>query len=430
MRIIQLTPGTGNFYCGSCLRDNTLVRGLRARGHDAIMVPLYLPHVLDEPAESAGVPIFLSGISVFLDQKYPKLRRPAWLDRVLSSPRLLKRAANLAGMTSAKDLGESTVSMLKGKDGCQANELDRLIEWLRTQPKPDIFCLSNSLLSGLALRLKEEFRVPVVSSFQGEDSFLDALFEPYRKKSWELLAARCAEVDHFISVSRYFASEMKRRLGLSGDIVSIAYPGIAADEFSVAAEPPSPSAIGYLARMHHAKGLGTLVDAFIELKKRNRVPDFRLRIAGAMTNTDTRFVDSLRDKLSSRGLLASVDFLPNISREAKHEFFRTLSVFSVPATYGEAFGFYVLESLAAGVPVVQPRHAAFPEILEQTGGGLLCEPDDVASLADKLESLLLDAPRARALGAKGRAAVREKFTIEQMITSTEENLSDVVARKR
>jgi len=166
------------------------------------------------------------------------------------------------------------------------------------------------------------------------------------------------------------------------------------------------------------------------LKKRNRVPDFRLRIAGAMTNTDTRFVDSLRDKLSSRGLLASVDFLPNISREAKHEFFRTLSVFSVPATYGEAFGFYVLESLAAGVPVVQPRHAAFPEILEQTGGGLLCEPDDVASLADKLESLLLDAPRARALGAKGRAAVREKFTIEQMITSTEENLSDVVARKR
>lgn len=429
MRIIQLTPGTGNFHCGSCLRDNTLVRGLRARGHDAIMVPLYLPHVLDEPAESEGVPIFLSGLSVFLDQKLPKLRRPAWLDRALSSPALLRQVAKFAGMTSAKDLGESTVSMLKGKDGCQANELNRLIEWLRSQPRPDIFCLSNSLLAGLSLRLKEEFRVPVVSSFQGEDSFLDALPEPYRRDSWNLLAARCTEVDHFISVSRYFAEEMKRRLGLADSRVSIAYPGIAVEEFSSAGEPPLPPAIGYLARMHHAKGLGTLVEAFIELKKRGRVANLRLRIAGAMTNTDERYVASLRARLSSDGVLDSVDFLPNISREAKRDFFRTLSVFSVPATYGEAFGFYLLESLAAGVPFVQPRHAAFTEIADETGGGVLCEPDNASSLAASLESLLLDPQRARELGAKGRDAVREKFTIEQMIATAEKILSDVVARK-
>ena len=47
MRILHLTPGTGSFHCGSCLRDNALVKALRARGHDAMMVPLYLPLVTD-----------------------------------------------------------------------------------------------------------------------------------------------------------------------------------------------------------------------------------------------------------------------------------------------------------------------------------------------------------------------------------------------
>jgi chorismate-pyruvate lyase len=47
MRIIQLTPGTGSFYCGTCLRDNALVAELRRQGHDALLVPLYLPPALD-----------------------------------------------------------------------------------------------------------------------------------------------------------------------------------------------------------------------------------------------------------------------------------------------------------------------------------------------------------------------------------------------
>ena len=54
MRILQLTPGTGDFLCGSCLRDNALVMGLRDRGHDALIAPLYLPFALEEGAADAG----------------------------------------------------------------------------------------------------------------------------------------------------------------------------------------------------------------------------------------------------------------------------------------------------------------------------------------------------------------------------------------
>ena len=411
MRIIQLTPGTGNYHCGSCLHDNSLVRALRSRGHDVLMVPLYLPHMTDEASETAGTPIFLGGISVFLEQKYPAFRRmPDWLNRLLSSPALLRFASGFAGMTSARDLGESAVSMLQGSECRQAGEVERLIAWLRTQPRPDVICLSNSLLGGLALRLREEFRVPVVCTLQGEDSFLDSLPEPYRKQSWELLARRCADIDHFVAVSHYFAGVMSRRLALAPERVTVIHPGIAAENFPPAAVPPDPPAIGFLARMHPGKGLGTLVDAFLQLG----MPGVQLRIAGAMTGQDGRFVRSLQKRLPG-----DVEFLPNLDLPAKREFLSGLTVLSVPATYGEALGLYVLEAWAAGVPVVQPRHGAFPELVEQTGGGLLCAPDDPAALAASLRQVLGDPAAGRRMGEAGRRAVQSDFSTDAMARKIE-----------
>ena len=419
MRILQLTPGTGNYYCGSCLRDNSLVRSLRARGHDVLMVPLYLPHVTDEPSESAGTPIFLGGISVFLEQKFPALRRmPGWLNRLLSSPALLRQCSRLAGMTSGSDLGESTVSMLAGAQSRQAGEVERLVAWLRTQPRPDVICLSNSLLSGLARPLKQEFRAPIVCAMQGEDSFLESLPEPYRRQSWDLLAQRCADIDHFTPVSRYHGDLMCGRLGIPSERATVLYPGLAFETFPPAAPPapPEPPVIGYLARMNRGKGLATLAEAFLQLG----MPNVRLRIAGASTSHDERFVRSLRERLPG-----NVEFFPNLDHAAKHDFLRGLTLFSVPATYGEAFGLYLLEAWAAGVPVVQPRHGAFPELVEKTGGGLLCDPDDPAALAAALRWLLNDPALARRMGEAGRQAVAADFNIDATTRKLETLLQHV-----
>ena len=86
----------------------------------------------------------------------------------------------------------------------------------------------------------------------------------------------------------------------------------------------------------------------------------------------------------------------------------------MPATHGEDFGLYVIEAMASGVPVVQPDHGAFPELIDLTGGGTLCAPDDPAALAGALGDLLSDPARLRALGARGREAVLERFTIPRM----------------
>jgi glycosyltransferase involved in cell wall biosynthesis len=417
MRIVQITPGAGGMYCGNCFRDNALVRALRSLGHETLMIPLYLPMTLDEEDQSAGTPIFFGGINVYLGQKSALFRNmPSWLHNVLSSPKLLKWAAGRAAKTKAEDVGELTLSMLRGEEGNQARELEGFIAWLKDQPKPDLICLSNALLAGMVRKLKAELNVPVIVMLQGEDSFLDSLPEDIRGIVWQTLAERCAEVDYFIAPSQYFGELMRRRLALPQDRLAVVWNGINLEGYPA---PDSLSAqntptLGYFARMCREKGLHTLVEAFILLRKNNRVPNLRLRVGGGCGPSDEIFLDELRSKLSAEGLLEAVEFRPNVSREEKIQFFSGLTAFSVPALYGEAFGLYVIEAMAAGLPVVQPRTASFPELVAATGGGILCEPGSAAALAEALELLLSDPARARALGEKARDAVRQSFTVHAM----------------
>ena len=415
MRIVQLTPGTGNFYCGSCLRDNALVAALRKQNHDAVLLPMYLPHWVDEPSVVENAPLFFGGINVYLQQKSSVFRRtPAWLDRWLDAPALLNRAASQAGMTTARDLGDLTLSMLLGENGRQAKELDKVIAWLaKEENRPDVVSLSNLLLIGLARRIRQELNIHVVCSLQGEDTFLDAL--PGAARCWEVMSERAADVSLFVAVSRYYGEVMTRRLGLAAHRVQVIHNGINLDGFAPAPEgPPATPVIGYLARMHPSKGLDSLVQAFIQIKARNRIPYVRLRIAGGETADDKRFVIKLQKQLAAAHCAELVDFLPNLDRPAKQAFLQTLSVLSVPATYGESFGLYVLEALACGVPVVQPEHAAFPELIEATGGGFLYKPGTPEALALALEEALAQPAKLAEMGRLGRQRVQENFTSEIM----------------
>ena len=423
MTIVQLTPGAGAMYCGNCLRDNALVAELRRQGHEVTMVPLYLPLTLDEEDQSAGTPVFFGGISVYLEQKSALFRRaPNWFRRLLASDGMLRWAAGRAAKTRAADTGDLMLSMLRGEQGNQAAELDELLAWLKRHAKPDVVCISNALLLGMARRLKAELQTKVVCTLQGEDSFLNALPESHRAEAWRLLVERAADVDLFIAPSRYFAELMSERLGLKPERVRVIHNGLNLDAYTGPKEAQRESrltqnaapVLGYLARMCPEKGLDTLVEAFIHVKRRERVPRLKLHIAGSCGPGDEAFVKSLRQRLAEAGYIGETAFSSNLSRAEKIGLLESLSVFSVPARYGEAYGLYVIEAMAAGVPVVQPRTASFPELIEASGGGVLCEPGDAKALADAIESLLLELERARALGEAGRRAVFERFSIEAM----------------
>ncbi len=435
MNLVQITPGAGGMYCGNCLRDNALVTELRRLGHTALMVPLYLPLTVDEPDQTAGTPVFFGGVNVYLDQKVPWFRHaPAALRRLLTAPWILRHAAGRAASTQAKDVADLTISMLRGEEGNQRRDLENLSAWLATQPRPDVVLLSNALLIGLARSLGRNLRARVVCNLQGEDGFLDAMPEPFRTQAWQTLAERAKDVDLFLAPSRYFAELMGRRLNLGAERIAVVPNGIQLEGYPAPADsPPDPGAaavseaagapagtgeraptIGYLARMCPFKGLDLLVEAFLELRRRSATHAVRLCVAGGCLPADEPFVRSLQQRVAQAGAEADVAFHPNLDRAAKVSMLRSLTVFSVPAVYSEAFGLYLLEAMAAGIPVVQPRSSAFPELIEATGGGVLCEPGNARSLADALESLLLDPERRRALARAGHTAVWRDFSARRM----------------
>jgi glycosyltransferase involved in cell wall biosynthesis len=416
MKIVHIVPGSGDtFYCQNCLRDGSLIASLRARGHDIIVVPMYLPLFTDRPDVTGDSPVFYGAVSIYLKEKFPLLRRmPRKIKSFLDSPGVLEYAARKARSTRARGLERMTISVLQGEDGRQAAELEHLVQWLSAETKPDIVHLSNALLAGLARRIKQELHVPVVCSLQDEDSWVDAMEPDDRKRVWEIMARKAADVEAFAAVSGAYAVRMAEKLAIPEQRLHVVHIGIRPDEYPPARMDFSPPTVGFLSRLSPSLGLDTLARAFMLLKKEPRLKDLRLAAMGGTLGDDVRYLRHLTEVFRTNGHLQDVALLPEFGRAHRLEFLRSLSVLSVPVPQGEAFGMYLLEAMACGVPVVQPRVGAFPEIVEKTGAGLLYEPNDPETLALTLETLLLDPPRARALGAKGPDGVARHFNIATM----------------
>lgn len=409
MRIAQLIPGSGEtFYCQNCVRDGGLTRAMSRRGEDALVVPLYLPL-----AQAGDTPIFFGGVNVFLQQKSALFRHtPRWLDRWLDSPRLLNWAARRSGMTSARILGETTLSMLRGAHGRQVKELRRLIDWLQRNHRPDVVVLSNALLAGMAREIRRRLGCRVVCLLEDEHEFLDNLVRPYRDQAWQAMTDCGADIDAFVAVSEYYAGWMSQRLALSAGRVRVMHTGLDWDGYAPADEAPAEPVIGFLSRQCADKGLDLLVEAFVRLAKDR--PTLRLRVAGGMLPEDADFVREQQRRLAQAGLAARAEFLPNLDQAGRVQFMQTLSVLSVPVRKAEAFGLYIVEANACGVPVVQPRSGAHPEVLNLTGGGVVIEPENVDALANALAALLDDPKRSRQVGLAARDKAAAYFTIERM----------------
>ena len=420
MRILSFTGGAGSMYCGSCLRDNALAAELLRRGHDVVLTPVYTPTKTDEENVS-GAQVFFGGISVFLEQHSALFRHtPRFIDKLWDSSWALRLATRRSIKVDAKSLGEMTVSMLKGSRGFQAKEIDKLLEWLRTEKQFDVINLPYSLLLGLAEPLKRELKAPVVCTLQGDDLFLDQLGEPHRAESMRLIAELSEHVDAFLAVSQYYFDYMPGYLGVPASKMRLGRLGIKTEDFSTRRERPAgPFTVGYFARVAPEKGLHVLVEAYKRLRKRSGSEGSRLLAAGYLPPEYQEYLDDARRSLESAGLGREFEYRGEVDRAAKIAFFHELDVLSVPTTYKEPKGLFLMEALASGVPAVQPRRGAFPEIIENTGGGLIVEADDPDALADGILALKQEPVLAASLGKAGSIGVRQHYTVERMTEQVE-----------
>lgn len=414
-------------YCGSCLRDNAMATELIARGHDVMLLPVYTPTFTDEPNVSRDH-VVLGGISAYLEQYVPLFRRtPRWLDRLWDSKTVLSLASRRSISTNPQMLGEMTVSVLKGEHGFQRKEVDKLLEWLRHETPPDVINLPYTLLLGLAKPLKQQLNVPIVCTLQGEDLFLDGLQEPYRGEALDLIREQIDHVDSFLSVSEYYARFMPGYLGIPAEKIRVVPLGINPRGFELRERDRSgPFTIGFLGRVAPEKGLHVLAEAYRILRKSGDLPDARLEAAGYMAADCKPYLEKIQKRLKDAGLDGEFHYRGVIDRAEKIGFLRKLDVMSLPATYDEPKGVSLLEAMACGVPLVQPRRGAFTEIVENTGGGLLVQPDDPESLAEGILKVVKDKRLAEELSANGFRGVREQYTAANMADRVLEAYESVI----
>jgi len=389
MKILHIIPGSGgSFYCGNCMRDSKYVPALKALGHDVVKLPMYLP-LFANVEEENDTPVFYGAISIYLKQLYPVFRKaPKWVDSLLNAKPLLKLAAKYSGSTDAKGLEDMTISMLMGEAGQQSEELERMVDWIVNHYKPDVIHLSNALLLGLAPTIKRRLDTVLICSLQDEDVWVDVMEPQFRDRVWGLMQKAVEYVDGFVAVSDYYAARMKESMKIPQEKLTSIHIGVdPADYFPHPIENKKRT-IGFVSRMCHDNGLDILVDAFIGLKKREGFEDVTLMITGGSTALDNKYLNNLKALLKKNSLQDQVHFHEDFSAEGLKYFYEKVMVLSVPVRNGEAFGIYLLESMASGVPVIQPALGAFPEIINLSGGGIVYQPNEPAALTQALSDTL------------------------------------------
>ena len=426
MKVAYVTPGSGlKFYCQNCFRDIALLHSLTGLGHDVVKIPMYLPSGLNNIKNVVETPVFYGAINVFLKEKLPFYRHsPEWMERLLDSPFLLSLAAKKSGSTRPTGLEEMTLSMLQGETGHQASELDHLIQYLKNEVAPDVVHLSNALLLGLAHRLKNDLGAGVVCSLQDENEWVDLMDQHYQSQVWNLMAEKAADVDLFVTASQFYSNQSQKQLKIPADKIKVIYGGIDFNGYEKSTLPFDPPVIGYLCRMSEYFGLGILVDAFLELKKDTRFKNLKLHLTGGYSSDDKPFLNRLMKKISEHGFAKDVRVFKDFCKDSRIKFLKSLTLLSVPVPTGEAFGAYQVESLAAGVPIVQPNAGCYPEFIETTQGGVLYEPNTGEKLATAIASLLSDQEKVRNLGEKGRGVVLTQFSMDQMAKNMERIYND------
>ncbi len=415
MHIAIITAGGAGMFCGSCMHDNTWARALMATGAEVSLIPTYTPIRVDE-ADVSGSRVFFGGINVYLASKWRWWRAvPSFARRWLDHPAIIRWATAKAVSNDAAELGQLTLDMLAGESGPQREQVEQLAKFLG-ELRPDVVVFSNALLAGAVRRIKQLFTGPVLCVLQGDDIFLDALPDSHREQVLSSLHNRARDFDGFITHSYYYAEHMAAELSVSLDRFYQLPLGI--DLTGHDGQPRAagdPFTIGYFARLCPEKGLHLLVEAFARLHMKH--PRTRLRVGGYLGDRDRLYFEHVRSQAARLG--AAIEFVGSpASQSEKVEFLKSLDVLSVPTVYREPKGLSILEALANGVPVVQPAHGSFPELIEATQGGLLFEPGNLDDLVAKWETLLLNPDERLRIAQIGQDEVRASFSSQAMAEQT------------
>jgi glycosyltransferase involved in cell wall biosynthesis len=312
-----------------------------------------------------------------------------------------------------------TINMIMGEEGPYADEFDKLTSYLLSL-KPDAIFLPNAFMLGIASAVKAKSRkTTVVCMLQDEHIWVDASANAYRDRTWSVIAKKIQSADKLCTHSHWYGGKIAKLLGIPQDTIKTIPFGMDPAKYEKAA--PAQVSIGYLSRLCREMGIDVLADAYCRLLK-NKVcgGSSALELCGGYTKDDDGVVKDSKRKIAQAGGRALIRKRFDIG--TRSAFLSSLSALSVPSQISIACGGFMVEAMAAGVPVVQPDEGGFSEVVAETGAGILYSPNTPEALAEALERVIKDADFRKSMSEAGRRAVAGKYNYMEMARMAVEGL--------
>jgi glycosyltransferase involved in cell wall biosynthesis len=188
-------------------------------------------------------------------------------------------------------------------------------------------------------------------------------------------------------------------------------PGAVRGELGI---PPAAPLVGTICRVDRVKGLESFIDAAALVVESH--PEARFLVVGPRcAETGDEYIAELRGRAERAGLAERL--ILTGARTDVPQLLRELDV-SVLSTLSEGLSNALLESMAAGTPVVATAVGGNPELVRDGVTGLLVPPADAPALASAIARLLDSRDLATRLAIEGRKMVDERFGFQRMVDET------------
>lgn len=246
-----------------------------------------------------------------------------------------------------------------------------------------------------------------------------------------------AFVDKIITVSESIKKYLLRNSCISADKVETVYLGTDLKEYNGARNSnairnefginPGQPLIGMIGRFQEIKGHRYFLEAVSIVRK--VLPECRVLIVGARIfdlPEDQGYPGRINNWIQELGLKEAV--ICTGFRSDIPAILSDLDVLVLPSER-ESFGLILIESMAAGTPVVATRCGGPEEIIENNISGLLVSPRDAPALAESIIHLLGDKKKAEKIASEARKKVMSRFDISSQVERTESIYSERLISK-
>jgi mannosyltransferase len=229
-----------------------------------------------------------------------------------------------------------------------------------------------------------------------------------RPKTW-LTHFLIARMDAVIATSDAAARYLRRPATVIHHGIDIDLYSPPADRRAAFAETSLPGkyGVGIFGRVRRQKGADLFIEAMCRLLP--EYPHFSAVVIGLATVDNRPFLEGLKQRVASAGLVERIRFLGELPVEEVPLWYQRISIY-VFASRVEGFGLTILEAMAAGDAVVATRAGAAEMIISDGDDGVLAPVADVDALAAALEPLMRDPQRVEAMGRRARAKVVSQFS--------------------